>query len=345
MTTSKPSTSNATKSVTSTSGRTFTMERVFDAPRELVFRAYSEPKHLMQWWGPKEWTLPVCEVDFRPGGTWLYCMRGPDGMESWGRATYREIVPPERIVYVDAFADAQGNVQEGMPQMVITVEFIDVGGKTKLRSSTEFATVADMEQTVAMGMVEGINETMDRLEAYLTTGDGHITRDGSEIGGSTIGEGGKSKLTLPSEREIRMTRLFDAPRELVFRTLTDPALLAQWWGLESATTIIDQLDLRVGGKWRFVQRNPDGGEDAFRGEFREITPPSRMVQTFEWEGLPGHIVVETMTLEDWGGKTLFTTTSLFDSVEDRDSMLASGMESGANESWDRLARLLASQQA
>ena len=150
-----------------TAERTLIMERVFDAPRELVFKVWSECKHLAQWWGPKAWTLPVCEIDFRPGGTWLYCMRGPEGEESWGKAVYREIVMPERIVYVDAFADADGNVVEGMPQMLITVEFTELNGKTKITSRTEFASVAELEATLAMGVVEGATETWDRLEEYL----------------------------------------------------------------------------------------------------------------------------------------------------------------------------------
>jgi uncharacterized protein YndB with AHSA1/START domain len=150
-----------------TAERVFMMERVFDAPRELVFKAWSEPKHVAQWWGPKGWTLPVCEMDFRPGGVWLYCMRGPEGEEGWGKAVYREIVEPERIVYVDAFADAEGNAVEGMPETLVTVEFTELNGKTKITSRAEFASVADLEATLAMGMVEGMTDTWDRLEEYL----------------------------------------------------------------------------------------------------------------------------------------------------------------------------------
>jgi uncharacterized protein YndB with AHSA1/START domain len=142
-------------------------ERTFDAPRELVFDVWSDPKHIAQWWGPKGWTLPVCKMDFRPGGVWHYCMRGPEGEESWGKAVYQEIVKPERIVYIDAFADAQGNAVEGMPEMLITVEFTEFDGRTKLTSRSQFATVADLEATMAMGVVEGMTETWDRLEEYL----------------------------------------------------------------------------------------------------------------------------------------------------------------------------------
>lgn len=146
-------------------------------------------------------------------------------------------------------------------------------------------------------------------------------------------------LTLPSDREIVMTREFDAPRELVFKALVDPNLIPRWWGPRNTTTIVDEMDVRVGGAWRFIHRGDDG-ESGFHGEYREIVPPERIVQTFEWEGLPGHVSVDTLTLEEVGGKTRMTASSTFENVEDRDGMLQSGMESGARETWDRLAELL-----
>ena len=151
-----------------------------------------------------------------------------------------------------------------------------------------------------------------------------------------------STLTLPSDREIVMERVFDAPRELVFKAYTDPKLIPQWWGQRNTTTTVDKMEVKPGGLWRFVQRDADGNEYAFNGEYREIVPPKRLVNTFEFEGMPGHIVVDTATFEELpGGKTKLTVTSLFASVEDRDGMLNSGMEGEAIETWDRLAELLA----
>jgi uncharacterized protein YndB with AHSA1/START domain len=141
------------------------------------------------------------------------------------------------------------------------------------------------------------------------------------------------------EREIVITREFDAPRALVFRAMTDPALIPQWWGPARYETTIDKLDARPGGAWRFVQKGADG-EFGFRGVFKEIAPPSRVVMTFEWEGLPGHISTNTLELEERGGRTYMTSTSTFDSPEDRDGMIASGMESGAREGYDRLDAVL-----
>jgi uncharacterized protein YndB with AHSA1/START domain len=148
-------------------------------------------------------------------------------------------------------------------------------------------------------------------------------------------------VTLPSDLEISMTRTFDAPRALVFKAFTDRELIPQWWGLRDSVTIVDKLDLRPGGEWRFVQRSPDGTEYGFHGEFREITPPDRITWTFEFEGMPGHVLVETLTFTEATGRTTITTNSVFDTVEDRDGMLKSGMEQGAAESYDRLAELLA----
>ena len=153
-----------------------------------------------------------------------------------------------------------------------------------------------------------------------------------------------TKHTLIAEagtREIVMTRIFDAPRELVFKAYTDPQLIPQWWGPARYTTTVDRMELRAGGQWRFAQRDAAGNEYAFRGEYREIAPPERLVSTFEFEGLPGHISVETATFEALpGGRTRLTVQAVFGSVEDRDGMLASGMEEGAGESWQRLAGLL-----
>jgi len=146
----------------------------------------------------------------------------------------------------------------------------------------------------------------------------------------------------PSDLEIVLTREFDAPRELVFEAVSKPEHLRNWWGQAASTLLQCDMDFRPGGKWRFVERDTEGNEWGFRGEVREVVPPERLVQTFEWEGLPGHISVETMRLEDLGGRTRVTVTSVFDSVEDRDGMLQSGMEQGAGESYDRLEAYLQS---
>lgn len=147
-------------------------------------------------------------------------------------------------------------------------------------------------------------------------------------------------VTTPTDREIHIERIFEAPRDRVFAVYTDPELIPEWWGPRGTTTVVDRMDVRTGGGWRFVARNADGSETAFRGTYREVDPPGRIVQTFEWEGMPGYISLETATFEDLGDRTKVTTTSLFYTTEERDGMLDSGMEGGMNETFQRLDELL-----
>ena len=144
----------------------------------------------------------------------------------------------------------------------------------------------------------------------------------------------------PGKQEIVITRVLDAPRELVFKTITDPNLVGQWWGPKRLTTVVDQMDLRPGGIWRFIHRDTDGSEYGFHGVYHEIVAPERIVQTFEFEGMPGHVSLETLRLEDQNGKTMWTSTAVYQSVEDRDGMVQSGMEGGARELMDRLAEIV-----
>jgi uncharacterized protein YndB with AHSA1/START domain len=150
----------------------------------------------------------------------------------------------------------------------------------------------------------------------------------------------RAKVTAQGEREIRVERTFNASRERVWAAMTNPELVAQWWG-RGNKLVIERMEVKRGGHWRFVEHS-DHGEHGFEGRYREVTPPERVVQTFEWDGMPGHVAVETMTLEDLGdGRTKLVTTSMFMTVEDRDGMLKSGMEGGVNQSYEALDRLLA----
>jgi uncharacterized protein YndB with AHSA1/START domain len=149
-----------------------------------------------------------------------------------------------------------------------------------------------------------------------------------------------AEVTTPSEREIRIERVFNAPRERLWRAMTDAKLVAQWWG-RGNKLVIERLEVERGGHWRFVEHSEDGVH-GFEGRYREVTPPHRVVQTFEWDGMPGHVAIETMTLEDLGdGRTKLVSTSLFHTREERDGMLNSGMAEGVNQSHAALDRLLA----
>lgn len=145
----------------------------------------------------------------------------------------------------------------------------------------------------------------------------------------------------PGQHDIVVTRSFDAPRDVVFRAMTEPEYLARWWGLKENETVVDRAELRRGGSWRFVERAPDGQEYGFHGVVHDVVAPERFVQTFEFEGMPGHVCLETTTLEEKDGRTLYTAVSVFQSVEDRDGMVESGMEYGLAQSMEALDELLA----
>ena len=152
--------------------------------------------------------------------------------------------------------------------------------------------------------------------------------------------GGRHELitTTPSDREIVTTRVFDAPRELVFEAHTSCEHVSRWWGPRKYEVVDCEIEFRPGGTWRIVPRGPDGNEIVFFGEYLEIVPPEKIVWTFGFGDNPGG--PETYLFEEHDGKTTLTATAVFDSVEERDAVLRSGMEAGAAETYDRLDEYL-----
>lgn len=153
---------------------TLVLERTFQAPRALVFEAFTRCEHLKHWWGPRGWELPVCEMDFRPGGTWHYCMKCVDesqgtffGMESWGKARFHEVDAPTSYSYTDYFSDAEGNENPDMPATEATIEFIDLGTATKVVNRSTYVSPDALNTVMDMGMMDGVAQTWDRLAEHL----------------------------------------------------------------------------------------------------------------------------------------------------------------------------------
>jgi uncharacterized protein YndB with AHSA1/START domain len=260
---------------------------------------------------------------------------GPDGVvrDFWGTGVYREIVPMEKIVSTDSFADADGNVVPasyyGMSgdfplELLITVTFEEVEGKTKMTLTHVGIPEGEMMDLTRAGW----SESFDKLAESLKT----MREKEPEKKTKIIAEPGKP--------EVLATRVFDAPRDLVFKVATDPRLIVQWWGPKRLTTTVEKMDVRPGGAWRYIQRDSAGNEYAFNGVYREVVPPERLVQTFEFEGMPGQVLLETTTFEEYGAKTRLTEKVVFSSVEDRDGAYAADMEADWIESHDRLEELL-----
>ncbi len=145
----------------------------------------------------------------------------------------------------------------------------------------------------------------------------------------------------PGKQETVISYIFDAPRDLVYKIFTDPTLIPQWWGPRYLTTEVEKMEVQPGGIWRYIQRDEAGNLFAFTGVYHEVLPPERLTYTFEYEGEPGHILLETVSFEAQDDKTKIIEKAIYQSVQDRDDMLIEGMEGGARESLERLSELLA----
>ncbi len=270
-----------------TADRELTLTRLFAAPRELVFRMWTDPQHVAQWWGPAGFTNPVCEMDVRPGGKLRIVMRAPDGTDYPMTGTVREVVAPERLVFTSAAIDEHGNA---LIDGLTIVTFTEQGGKTSLTLQTHAIALAPIAARMLEGMDSGWRQSLDRLEEHV--------RDES---GRASGR--------PADRALEISRIVDAPRELVFKAWTDPEEIARWWGPQGFTTTSLTMDLHPGGAYRACMRSPTGTLHCRQGVYQEIVPPERLVFTFAWEdaaGDPGHETVVTVTFAEQGGKTLLT---------------------------------------
>lgn len=317
-------------STSAQSEREIVITRVFNAPRELVFKAWTQPNHIAQWWGPQGFTTRVTELDLRPGGRWRYVMISPDGTEYPVKGVFREILPPERIVTSDEFDEGvEQALNADLPQgIVMTAMFEDVNGKTKLTLQIVHASQSDRRKHEEMGVVGGWNSSFDCLDEFLAK------QVEQQQNGFTV--------TLPSDREIMVTRVFNAPRRLVFEAWTQPEHVKRWFGgCTNMTMTVCEIDLRVGGTWRYVLHDSSNRTDhGFSGEYREIVPPERLVSTERYEPVANSDHLNTLILTEQDGKTTLHIHIEYHSREQRDGHLQSGMEEGLRETLNCLEKLL-----
>lgn len=299
--------------------REIVVTREFDAPRELVFRAWTEPELMKEWWGPRGFTLPHCTIDLRVGGKLHYCMRSRDGADFWCGGVYQEIVLPERIVVTDYFSNPEGEVVPaaayGMSwpeDVTITVTFTESNGKTTV--TMRQAASVPLPKDSADGASQGWSEMFDRLAGYVT-----------------------------ADRNITVTRVFEAPRELVFDAFTDPQHLAEWWGPNGFTITTSEIDVRPGGLWHFTMHGPDGRDYLNKIRYVEVERPSRLVYVHE----TGPLFRATVTFDpDSGDKTAVTVQMVFDSAESRDHVVKEyGAIEGLNQTLGRFAEHLSKRSA
>jgi len=288
--------------------------RVFDAPRELVFECWTEPEHLRHWQGaPRGFTVTSSESDIRPGGFFRICMRSPEGADHWLEGGYREIMKPERLVFTHIWLDA--NRKPGR-ETLVTITLAERGGKTELTlRQSGFASVEARD-----GHKHGWSSALDVLADYLPK-------------------------ALAGERKTMITtRVFDAPREIVFRAWTDPERLKRWWGPKGFTNPVCEVEVRPGGAIRIDMRAPNGIVYPMTGVFHEIVVPERLVFTsfaLDQNGEPLFEILNTVTLADEGGKTKLTVHAIVSKAKAEAAPHLAGMELGWSMSLDRLSEEVA----
>lgn len=312
----------AAPSQSTVADREIVITRTISAPRELVWQAWTDPTHLIHWWGPQGFTNTFEQIDVRPGGVWRFIMHGPDGVDYPNEIIYQELEKPARLVVLHGSGAANDPDQF---QTILTLEE-EQDGKTRLTMRSIFPTAAARAQAIKEhGAVEGGNQTIDRLVDLLANA---------------------------ADRELVITRVFDAPRSLVWQAWTDPVHIAQWWGPQGFGARVPAMDLRPGGHWRYIMIGPDGAEYASQGVIREVVPLERLVTTDEFGedidlpgvDLPGGMVV-TALFEDVGDKTRLTLRTMHRSAEDRRKHEAMGVKEGWASSFECLDEHLATMTA
>jgi uncharacterized protein YndB with AHSA1/START domain len=270
--------------VSDTADREIVQTRLLDAPRELVWRMFTDPEHIVQWWGPNGFTNTIHEMDVRPGGVWRFIMHGPDGTDYQNKNIYTRIEKPRLIAFEHA----------SVPHFFCTITLDEEGTKTRLNFRMVFPTAEERDRTVReFGAAEGLNQTLGRLGEHL-------------------------RIETDPSRPFVISRTFDAPRDVVWKAWTERDRLMQWFGPTGLTMAFARLDLRPGGMFHYKLQSPDGQDMWGRFVYREINPPRRLVWVNSFSDEAGNVsrhplhlawpleMLTTVTFVEAGGKTTVT---------------------------------------
>lgn len=302
-----------TSSSADTADREVVISRVFNAPRELVFDAWTDAKRIGAWFGPRGFTTTTHEMAVKPGGLWRYVMHGPDGTDYQNWIRYHEVVRPERLVY------DHGSTTDTPAHFHVNITFVECGGKTELTMRSVFPTAAARDEVVRRyGAVVGGKQTLARLAEMIERPGPSAPTD---------------------QRSFRFSRSFAAPRELVFRAWTEPQHLARWWGPHGFSNPRCDFAAHPGGAIRIDMRGPDGVIYPMTGTVEDITPPQRLVfssAALDEAGKPAMRVRNTVTFSEADGITTVTIDAHASDVTPLGAMYLSGMTEGWGQSLQRL---------
>ncbi len=312
--------------------REIVVSRVFDAPRELVWKVWTEPEHVAQWWGPRGFSTTIHEMDVRPGGVWKQTLHGPDGMDYPNHSVFKEVVKPERIVFT------HGGKRAGGPGVSFqsTWTFESLGeNKTRVTMRGVFASAAERDRVVKeFNAIEGGNQTMERLGEHL-----------ANLAASSL------------DRPFTITRVFKAPRAVIWKLWTECEHLKHWWGPKDFKVTYCKNELRPGGRLHYCLRAPDGSDIWGKFTYREIVVPERLVfiNSFSDEqgGTTRHPMnvswplelLSTITFVEKDGQTAVTVNWVsFNASEEERRAFAAGrgsMQQGWTGTLDQLAAYVA----
>ena len=287
-----------------------TISRLVNAPRELVWKVWTDPEHIKHWWGPNGFTNTIFEMDVKPGGIWEFIMHGPDGTDYKNKSVYKEVVRYEKIVY-----------DHVSPKFQFTVTFKEQGRKTLINIEMLFETPEQRDNVVKVFKADvGLKQNIYKLEGYLRK--------------------------VSFEKEMILERVINAPRELVFDAWTDPTQLEKWWGPKGFTNPICNVDAIPGGSMLIHMQGPDGIVYPMVGEFHEIVAPQKLVFTtaaLDKNGKRLFEVLNTVTFSEEKGKTRLHLHAAVSNITEEGRRYVDGMNEGWNQSIDRLNDYVTSQ--
>lgn len=304
---------------------TLTIVADYPVPVERLWDAYADPRQIERFWGPKEWPATFTRHDMAVGGESHYHMTGPDGTISRGQFRFLEVVPPQRFVVQDVFADESGVANPDMPSMHMVFRFDATPTGSRFTSVTTFPSLESMEQLVAMGMMEGMRSAMAQIDDALADLTTFAASRGTEA-------------QLLSDTQVRVSRIIRGSVEQVWRAHHEPALMQRWLtGPDGWSMPVCTIAQSVGDRYRFEWASADGSQRfGFEGELLESLAPVREVTTERMIGTDGPATRNELTLVPLQEGTLLSLLITYPSKELRDMILGTGMTTGMEASYARL---------
>lgn len=310
---------------------TLTVVAEFPVPVERLWEAFADPRQLERFWGPPGYPATFGTYDLRPGGIAHYWMTSPEGERYHARWEFEEIEAPNRLVVLDSFADAQGEVDPTVPTGRMTITFESTATGSRFTTVSESPTAEALEQVLAMGQAEGMEQAFAQLDTVL-----------ADLRDYALGKG--TRMEVLDDTHVRITRAFAAPRHLIWRAHTDPELMRRWLlGPDGWVMTACEFEPRSGTTYRYAWAPEDGqpGEPfGFEGDLVYVEPERRMVQTERMSGTEFPPVTNDLGFDEADGVTLLTLLCTYADAEQRDAILATGMTDGMEASYARLEREL-----